>query len=218
MLGYDVSIWFYWLNDDFLKIKFKNSKGISAKLKFGSQSCLSLLAVIILSHFYKGSEFFSIHVPFLSNFTVEIGHFYLIWALLVIVGSSNALNLTDGLDGLAVSQVVIIASALCFLCYLSGDHILSYIYNVPYVATSQELCVFMSAIVGACLGFAWFNSYPAKIFMGDVGSLALGAALGFVALMIKQELLFMIMCLILVAETLSVIIQVVSFKLRKASF
>jgi len=154
-------------------------------------------------------------IPFLKNVSLDLGVFYILLVVLVITGSSNAVNLTDGLDGLAIGSVVMVAITLSILSYISGNINFSRYLLIPYIPGSGELMVFCASILGAGLGFLWFNCYPASIFMGDVGSLALGGALGIVALLIKKELLLGIVGGVFVLEALSVILQVASFRLRK---
>jgi phospho-N-acetylmuramoyl-pentapeptide-transferase len=201
------------LYDDFVKIKYKNTKGISARLKFGLQSLVALLAATILHLNSPDGLYFAVHLPFFTDLSISLGWFWFVWVLLVTVGSSNAVNLTDGLDGLATLPTIMIATALCLISYLVGHYYFAHYLSLPYIPGAGEVCVFCGAIVGSGLGFLWFNTYPAQVFMGDVGSLGLGAAMGIVAVIIKQEILFMIMSAIFVVETLSVIIQVASFKM-----
>lgn len=152
-------------------------------------------------------------VPFFKNLTFDLGPFFIILAYFVIVGSSNAVNLTDGLDGLAIMPAVMIGGALGVFAYLSGNsHFATYL-AIPYLPGAGEMVVFCGSLVGAGLGFLWFNTYPAQVFMGDVGALALGAALGIIAVIVRQEIVFFLMSGIFVLETVSVILQVASFKL-----
>lgn len=197
--------------DDYQKLVLKNSKGLSARQKLLWQS---LLAGFFSIYLYFSSQSNAILlIPFLKDISINLGCLGIIFSYFVIVGSSNAVNLTDGLDGLAIMPTVMVAGALGIFCYASGNINFSHYLSVPYVPEASELIIFTSAIVGSGLGFLWFNSYPAQIFMGDVGSLALGAALAGIAILIKQELVLLIMGGIFVAETLSVIIQVIYFKL-----
>lgn len=199
--------------DDYLKQVKKKSKGISAKTKFTSQVILGLiLGVIFLFNFQNSLK---LDVPFLKNVALDLDGLYIIFVILVVAGTSNAVNLTDGLDGLAIGVVVMAALAFSILCYVSGNIKLSEYLLIPYLQGSGELTVFCASIFGAGLGFLWFNCYPASIFMGDVGSLALGGALGTVALLIRKELLLVLVGGIFVAEALSVILQVGSFRLTK---
>jgi len=196
--------------DDYQKITNKSSAGISARGKFLLQIFgASVVGLFVLLHpGYDGL----LSVPFLKNIQPDLSWFYVVFAIFVIVGSSNAVNLTDGLDGLAAGPTVISASVYLIFSYLAGHVILADYLQIPYVQGAGELAVFCGAMVGACLGFLWFNAYPAQIFMGDVGSLALGGALGGVAIIIKQEILLVIVGGIFVMEALSVIIQVGYFK------
>ncbi|HIP40731.1 MAG TPA: phospho-N-acetylmuramoyl-pentapeptide-transferase [Desulfocapsa sulfexigens] len=199
--------------DDFQKIKRKTSAGLSAKGKlllqiFGA----SVVGLFVLLHpGYDGQ----LSVPFLKNIHPDLSWFYVVFAIFVIVGSSNAVNLTDGLDGLAAGPTVITASVYLIFSYLAGHVVLADYLQIPYVQGAGELAVFSGAMVGACLGFLWFNAYPAQIFMGDVGSLALGGALGGIAIIIKQEMLLAIVGGIFVMEAISVILQVGYFKISK---
>ena len=152
-------------------------------------------------------------MPFFKTVGINIGVFYILLTYFVIVGTSNAVNLTDGLDGLAILPTVLIAGALAVFAYLTGHSVFSEYLNIPYIRGAGELVVFCAAIVGAGMGFLWFNTYPAQVFMGDVGALALGAALGVVAVIVRQELVLLIMGGVFVMETVSVILQVASFKL-----
>lgn len=197
--------------DDIRKIKKKSSDGLSARGKlllqvFGA----SVVGLFVWLHpGYDGQ----LSVPFFKNIHPELSWFYVIFAIFVIVGASNAVNLTDGLDGLAAGPTVITASVYLIFSYLAGHVVLADYLQIPYVQGAGELAVFCGAIVGACLGFLWFNAYPAQIFMGDVGSLALGGALGGVAIIIKQEILLAIVGGIFVMEVISVILQVGYFKM-----
>jgi len=199
--------------DDYKKIKLGNSDGISAKAKFFWQSAIGLAAAIFL---YKSAvlpaetEFI---VPFFKSVSIDMGWFYIVLAWLVIVGFSNAVNLTDGLDGLAIMPTVMVVAALGIFAYLSGHINFSRYLAIPYLPNSGELLVFCATLIGAGLGFLWFNTYPAMVFMGDVGALALGAALGVLAVLVRQEVVLLIMGGVFVMETASVIVQVISFKL-----
>jgi phospho-N-acetylmuramoyl-pentapeptide-transferase len=197
--------------DDLKKIRKKNSKGLSAKGKLFLQIIgASIVGLFIFIHpGFDGS----LSLPFLKNFRPDLGWFYVVFAILVIVGASNAVNLTDGLDGLAAGPTIITTAIYLVFCYLAGHVVLAEYLQLPYVAGSGELSVFCGAIFGACLGFLWFNAYPAQMFMGDVGSLALGGALGSIAIIIKQEFLLAIVGGVFVMEALSVILQVGYFKL-----
>ncbi|MEE4137501.1 MAG: phospho-N-acetylmuramoyl-pentapeptide-transferase [Desulforhopalus sp.] len=197
--------------DDWRKISRKNSRGLSARWKL----LLQVAGALVVGLFIFLHPGFDGHLslPFVKNLQPDLGWFYVVFAVLVIVGSSNAVNLTDGLDGLATGPTVVTAAVYLVFSYLAGHIVLADYLQIPYVAGSGELAIFCGAIFGACLGFLWFNAYPAQIFMGDVGSLALGGALGTVAIIIKQEFLLAIVGGIFVMEALSVILQVGYFKL-----
>jgi phospho-N-acetylmuramoyl-pentapeptide-transferase len=199
--------------DDYQKHIRKCSKGLTATSKFTSQIILGLIIGIIL--FFDPDNTTRLDIPFLKDVSINLGLVYILFVILVITGSSNAVNLTDGLDGLAIGTVIMAAVAFGVLCYVSGNIRFSEYLFIPYIKGSGELTVFCASILGAGLGFLWFNCHPASIFMGDVGSLALGGALGIVALLIKKELLLVIVGGIFVVECLSVILQVASFRLTK---
>ncbi|MDD3087412.1 MAG: phospho-N-acetylmuramoyl-pentapeptide-transferase [Candidatus Omnitrophica bacterium] len=199
--------------DDYLKQTKKNAKGLTAKTKLTSQALLGLILGVVFLLYFQSS--LKLDIPFLKNVALDLNGLYIIFVILVISGTSNAVNLTDGLDGLAIGIVVMVALAFSVLCYVSGHLRLSEYLLVPFISGSGELTVFCASILGAGLGFLWFNCYPASIFMGDVGSLALGGALGTVALLIRKELLLIIVGGIFVLEALSVILQVGSFRLTK---
>jgi phospho-N-acetylmuramoyl-pentapeptide-transferase len=197
--------------DDFRKIKRKNSKGLSARAKMVLQVAgASVVGLYILLHpGFDGH----LSLPFLKDIRPDLGWFYVIFAILVIVGSSNAVNLTDGLDGLAAGPTIITAAVYLVFSYLAGHVVLAQYLQIPHVPGSGELAIFCGAMVGASLGFLWYNAYPAQMFMGDVGSLALGGALGAIAIIIKQEFLLAIVGGVFVMEALSVIMQVGYFKM-----
>jgi phospho-N-acetylmuramoyl-pentapeptide-transferase len=197
--------------DDYRKISRKNSKGLSARWKMVLQIVgASVVGLYILLHpGFDGH----LSLPFLKNINPDLGWFYVVFAIIVIVGASNAVNLTDGLDGLAAGPTIIAAAVYLVFSYLAGHLVLAQYLQIPHVPGSGELAIFCGAIVGACLGFLWYNAYPAQMFMGDVGSLALGGALGAVAIIIKQEFLLAIVGGIFVLEALSVIMQVGYFKM-----
>ncbi|MDP3142565.1 MAG: phospho-N-acetylmuramoyl-pentapeptide-transferase [Candidatus Omnitrophota bacterium] len=199
--------------DDYIKITKKGSKGLSARQKLLWQ--LGLGIVIGLFIYLDPTTTTRLDVPFLKKAAIDIGLFYIPLVILILVGASNAVNLTDGLDGLAIGSVLMVAFTLSILSYLTGHIKLSEYLFIPYVSGTGELTVFCAAIFGASLGFLWFNCHPAMVFMGDVGSLALGGTLGIIAVFIKKELLLVVMGGIFVLEALSVILQVASFKLRK---
>ncbi len=209
--------------DDFLKLTRR--KGMRARVKFSLQVILSLAFILLLIHEINAFRmslridrissypFTSVMFPFFKKAVFDLGWFYVLFAVLVVVGASNAVNLTDGLDGLAIGSMAVAATTYLLFAYLSGNVEFSRYLQIPYIPGSGELSVFLAAVGGACLGFLWYNAHPAQVFMGDVGSLALGAAIGSVALIIKQEVLLVLVGGLFVAEAASVIIQVVSFKL-----
>ena len=199
--------------DDYRKLVLKNSKGLPGRWKFLWQSLIALVAVSYLYSNATTPDYTQLAVPFFKSWFVNLGPLFIVLGYFVIVGSSNAVNLTDGLDGLAIMPIVMVAGALGIFAYVSSNTLYAHYLSVPFVPNTGELTIFCSAIVGAGLGFLWYNSYPAQIFMGDVGSLALGAALGIVAIIVRQELVLLIMGGLFVIETLSVIIQVSYFKI-----
>jgi len=198
--------------DDYLKLKQK-SRGLTATAKFLSQIILGLILGAIL--YVDPQNNTRLDVPFLKDVSLQLGIFYILFTVLVLTGTSNAVNLTDGLDGLATGCVIMVAMALSVLSYVSGNIKFSNYLLIPYISGAGELTVVCSSILGAGLGFLWFNCYPASVFMGDVGSLSLGGALGIIALIIKKELLLVIVGGIFVLEALSVILQVGSFRFFK---
>ncbi|WP_419175497.1 phospho-N-acetylmuramoyl-pentapeptide-transferase [Desulfosediminicola sp.] len=197
--------------DDYKKVSKKTTAGLSARAKLLLQ-ILGAAVVGLFIFFHPGYDG-QLSLPFLKDVNPDLGWFYIVFAILVIVGSSNAVNLTDGLDGLAVGPTVVSSAVYLVFCYLAGHAVLADYLQIPHVQGSGELAIFCGAIFGACLGFLWFNAYPAQIFMGDTGSLALGGALGSVAIIIKQEFLLAIVGGIFVMEALSVIMQVGYFKM-----
>jgi len=199
--------------DDYRKLVLKNSAGISAGTKLAWQSAIALAVAVFLYLSAASPAETSLIVPFFKDIAINLGWFYIVMAWFVIVGSSNAVNLTDGLDGLAILPTVLIAGALAVFAYATGNVKFAVYLGIPYVRDAGEIVIFCGALVGAGLGFLWFNAYPAMVFMGDVGALALGAALGIVAVLVRQELVFMVMAGVFVMETVSVILQVSSFKL-----
>lgn len=198
--------------DDYRKVVQKNSRGLPARWKYFWQSVVALLAIIILYFQFSLPVQTQLVIPFYKNYLINLGWFFPIFAYFVVVGSSNAVNLTDGLDGLATMPIVMVAGALGIFAYASSNVIYAHYLGIPYVPNTGELTIFCSAIAGAGLGFLWYNTYPAQVFMGDVGSLALGAALGIVSVIIRQELVLLIMGGLFVIETVSVILQVGYFK------
>jgi phospho-N-acetylmuramoyl-pentapeptide-transferase len=200
--------------DDYLKLVVGNSRGLIARYKYFWQSVVGLGAAVALYASAKTPIETTLIVPFFKDVLIPLGPFFIVLSYFVIVGSSNAVNLTDGLDGLAIMPAVLVAGALGVFAYASGNVVFANYLAIPYVAGSGEVLVFCTAIFGAGLGFLWFNTYPAQVFMGDIGALALGAALGVVAVIVRQEIVLFIMGGVFVMETVSVILQVGSFKLR----
>ncbi len=199
--------------DDYRKVVERDSRGLPARWKYLWQSLAGLAAAVYLYTAFDTPVTTQLYVPFLKDVVLELGPVFLVLTYFVIVGASNAVNLTDGLDGLAILPTVLVGTALGLIAYLTGHVDFADYLHIPYVAGSGELSVFCGAIAGAGLGFLWFNTYPAQVFMGDVGALALGAALGVVAVVPRHEIVFFIMGGIFVLETVSVILQVASFKL-----
>lgn len=199
--------------DDFKKLKGGCSQGLTAKTKYFWQSLFGLGAALYIYFSAQQPIETTLVIPFVKDVLIPLGVGFVVLAYLVIVGSSNAVNLTDGLDGLAILPTVLVAGALGVIAYATGHINFANYLGIPYVAGVGELVVFCGALVGAGLGFLWFNTYPAQVFMGDVGALALGAALGVVAVLVRQELVLLIMGGVFVMETISVILQVASFKL-----
>ena len=199
--------------DDYKKIKKNNSIGIPSILKFILQIILSLISLIILYKFIGSDLTNNLYLPFFKNIVINLGWFFIPFYLFVIVGSSNAVNLTDGLDGLATVPVILVAGCFAFISYVSGNIIFAEYLLIPYIEGVGEIAVFCGAIIGASIGFLWFNAPPAKIFMGDTGSLALGGSLGAVGVATKHEIVLAITGGLFVLEAVSVIVQVISFKL-----
>ncbi|MCW8893847.1 MAG: phospho-N-acetylmuramoyl-pentapeptide-transferase [Deltaproteobacteria bacterium] len=196
--------------DDYLKVVRKNSDGISARQKMFWQILIATAAAMLL--YYSGQFDTHLSLPFFKNINPDLGVFYIPFAVLVMVGSSNAVNLTDGLDGLAIGPMIIAAATFLLLAYLTGNAKLAGYLQITGIQGAGELAILCGAMVGAGLGFLWFNSYPAQVFMGDVGSLSLGGALGTVAVITKNEFVLVIVGGIFVIEALSVIVQVISFR------
>ena len=199
--------------DDYLKIKHNNSRGISSGLKFFFQIILSLIVIFLLMKFGDSNHLKNLYFPFFKNLVLHLGLFFIPFALFIIVGSSNAVNLTDGLDGLATVPVMLVALSFTLICYVVGNTVFSEYLQISYIADVGEASIFCGSIVGSCLGFLWFNAPPAKIFMGDTGSLSLGGSLGVVSIISKHEIVLAIVGGLFVLETVSVVVQVVSFKL-----
>jgi phospho-N-acetylmuramoyl-pentapeptide-transferase len=199
--------------DDYKKIVYRNSKGLVGRWKYFWQSVIGLGAALILFNTAQFPIETQLIVPFVKDILIDLGWMYVVLTYFVIVGCSNAVNLTDGLDGLAILPTVLVGGALGIFAYLTGNYNFSTYLGIPYVPGVGEMVVFCGAIVGAGFGFLWFNTYPAQVFMGDVGALSLGAALGIVAVIVRQELVLFIMGGIFVVETMSVVLQVASFKM-----
>ena len=199
--------------DDLLKIKQKNSRGLKSKFKLLGQIIIGLIAIYILSVHSEHQFLNNLYFPFFKNLVFPMGFFFIPFALFIIVGASNAVNLTDGLDGLATVPVMLVALSYTLISYVVGNTIFAEYLKIPYVENAGELSVFCGAIFGSCLGFLWYNAPPAKIFMGDTGSLSLGGSLAAVAIIVKHEIVLAIIGGLFVLETVSVIIQVLSFKL-----
>jgi len=201
------------LIDDYRKVIHNNPKGLSPLYKYSAQSIVALAAAIYLYQTATLSVETQLLVPFFKDYVFDLSWLYVVLVYFVVVGSSNAVNLTDGLDGLAILPTVMVAGALAIFAYLSGHISFSNYLGIPYIPGVGEVAVFCGAMVGAGLGFLWFNTYPAQVFMGDIGALSLGAALGIVAVVTRQELVLFIMGGVFVVETLSVVLQVASYKL-----
>tara|TARA_S200000501_G_C20827246_1_gene745522 strand:+ start:104 stop:1186 length:1083 start_codon:yes stop_codon:yes gene_type:complete len=199
--------------DDFLKLKYNSSDGLSAKLKIFWQLVFATIIATYLYLTHTIPQEISLFLPFLKDFELNLGIFFIFFSVFVIIGTSNAVNLTDGLDGLAIMPSVMVAGGLGIIAYISGNIIFADYLNIVYLSGTEELLIICGTIIGAGIGFLWFNTYPAQIFMGDVGSLSLGAALGGMAVILRQEVILAIMGGVFVIEALSVIIQVTSFKL-----
>lgn len=199
--------------DDFLKISQRDSRGLSAKWKYLWQSVFGFLAAVVLFTAASTPAETSLIVPFFKEAALPLGIGFVVLTYLVIVFMSNAVNLTDGLDGLAILPTVMVAAALGLIAYLAGHIEFAEYLQIPHIPGAGELAVFCGALIGAGLGFLWFNAYPAQVFMGDIGALALGAALGVVAVVVRHEIVMLIMGGLFVVEAVSVIVQVASFRL-----
>ena len=199
--------------DDYKKIKKNNSSGISSKFKIFIQIILALIGILIIHFYSESSEINKLYFPFFKNLVINLGWFFVPFYLFVLVGSSNAVNLTDGLDGLATVPVMLVAACFAFISYVTGNIVFSEYLQIPYIEGVGEASIFCGSIIGACLGFLWFNAPPAKIFMGDTGSLSLGGSLGAVGIITKHEIVLAITGGLFVLEAISVIAQVISFKL-----
>ena len=213
-LGVTVAFGLIGFWDDYLKLVVGDSRGLIARYKYFWQSVAGLGAAIALYVTARNEIETTLIVPFFKDFVLPLGPLFIVLAYFVIVGSSNAVNLTDGLDGLAIMPAVLVAGALGVFAYASGNVVFANYLGIPYIAGTGEVLVICAAIFGAGLGFLWFNTYPAQVFMGDIGALALGAALGVIAVIVRQEIVLFIMGGVFVMETVSVILQVGSFKLR----
>ncbi len=199
--------------DDYRKVIYRNPKGLPARWKYLWQSVAGLIAA---SYLYSQVEIpaeTQLFIPFFKDVAIDLGFGYIVLSYFVIVGSSNAVNLTDGLDGLAILPCVMIGGALGVIAYLTGHAVYAEYLHIPFLPEAGELVVFCAALCGAGMGFLWFNTYPAQVFMGDVGALSLGAALGVIAVIVRHEIVFFVMAGVFVMETVSVIVQVASFKL-----
>ncbi len=201
------------LADDYLKLTKKNSKGLSGKLKLLGQIVIGAAATACIIYILPGSIDTHVAIPFFKHFFINLGWFFIPWAIVVMVGASNAVNITDGLDGLAIVPIAIVAGCFGLISYLSGNAVFANYLQIPFVAGTGELGILCAALVGGGLGFLWYNAPPARVFMGDTGSLALGGVLGTIAVITKHELVLAIVGGLFVLETASVIIQVMSFKL-----
>ncbi|MDR0388676.1 MAG: phospho-N-acetylmuramoyl-pentapeptide-transferase [Spirochaetaceae bacterium] len=200
--------------DDYLKVKRHDSRGISVKTKLAGQFIVALAITLIL--YFRGEEGVSVlYIPFFKNPVVDMGALWIPFAVLLLVGESNAVNLSDGLDGLATGLVLLMFIALSILSYLSGRADFSAYLGIPYITGAGELTIFCLAMGGACIGFLWFNAHPAEVFMGDVGSLSLGGAIATISLILKKEILVLIIGGVFVLEAASVIVQVACYKLWK---
>ncbi|MCL4780618.1 MAG: phospho-N-acetylmuramoyl-pentapeptide-transferase [Gammaproteobacteria bacterium] len=199
--------------DDYRKLVLRDPKGLSARQKLFWQLLIAIIAAVLLYYRADTPQSTALLIPYLKDVAIPLGWLFVPFACLVIVGSSNAVNLTDGLDGLAIVPTVLVGGALGVFAWVAGNAIFSRYLGIPYVAGAGELFVFCAAMAGAGLGFLWFNTYPAQVFMGDIGALALGGALGSVAVVVRQEVVLLIMGGVFVAETVSVMMQVASFKM-----
>jgi len=200
------------LVDDMMKLYTRKRKGLSIRSKFGVQLIMAILVALYLFWFPSSDYGHHLQLPFFKKALIDLGWFYVPFVVLVIIGTSNGVNLTDGLDGLAIGPVMFASAAFALLSYLSGHASFAQYLQIVFVPEAGELAVFAGAMVGASLGFLWFNTYPAQVFMGDIGSLSLGAALGLLAVVSKHEVLLILVGGLFVLETLSVIIQVISFR------
>ncbi len=199
--------------DDYKKIKNNNSQGVSFKFKLFSQIILSVIGISLLTYFLDYKELTNLYFPFFKDLFINLSWFFIPFSVFVIVGASNAVNLTDGLDGLATVPVILVAACFAFISYVAGNVIFSDYLQITYIEGTGEISIFCGAIIGSCLGFLWFNAPPAKIFMGDTGSLSLGGSLGAIGIITKHEIVLAITGGLFVLEAFSVIVQVISYKL-----
>ena len=199
--------------DDYKKIKHSNSSGVSSKFKIISQIILAIIGVCFFVYYVESQNITNLYFPFFKNLIINLGWFFIPFGVFVLVGSSNAVNLTDGLDGLATVPVILVAGCFAFISYVTGNIVFSDYLQIPYIEGTGEISIFCGAIIGSCLGFLWFNAPPAKIFMGDTGSLSLGGSLGAVGIITKHEIVLAITGGLFVLEAVSVMVQVISFKL-----
>ena len=199
--------------DDYKKIKHSNSSGVSSKFKIISQIILAIIGVCFFVNYVGNQNITNLYFPFFKNLIINLGWFFIPFGVFVLVGSSNAVNLTDGLDGLATVPVILVAGCFAFISYVTGNIVFSDYLQIPYIEGTGEISIFCGAIIGSCLGFLWFNAPPAKIFMGDTGSLSLGGSLGAVGIITKHEIVLAITGGLFVLEAVSVMVQVISFKL-----
>lgn len=198
--------------DDYLKVTKRNSKGVRGKVKLLTQGVISLIACYLIQSLAPVDQMTHLAVPFFKNVLLNLGWFYVIFTAIVIVGASNAVNLTDGLDGLAIVPIAIAASCFALISYLAGNMLFANYLQIHYIAGSGELAVFCAALVGAGMGFLWYNAHPAQVFMGDTGSLAFGGSIGAISVIVKHELVLAIIGGLFVMEAISVIMQVYYFK------
>jgi phospho-N-acetylmuramoyl-pentapeptide-transferase len=214
LLGTTLAFGMIGFYDDYLKLVVGSSKGLAARYKYLAQSAAGLIVALALHGLHQAPAETSLYVPFFKTVAVPMSTVgFVALAYFVIVGSSNAVNLTDGLDGLAIMPAVMIAAALGVFAYVTGNIKFAGYLQIPYINGVGEVLIFSATLVGAGLGFLWFNSYPAQVFMGDVGALAVGASLGTIATIVRQEIVFFVMSGVFVLETISVILQVASFRL-----
>ena len=199
--------------DDYRKVSKNDYHGITGKKKFALQSLVAIACCYIYMQMFNSTETTRVFFPIFKNFYVDLGYLFILWGMFITVGSSNAVNLTDGLDGLAMGPVIMASICLAIISYLVGNTVFADYLHMQYISGMSEICVFISSLIGASLGFLWFNAPPAKVFMGDTGSVAIGGGLGFISVITKHEFIFAILGGVFVVETVSVIIQVLYYKL-----